>query len=235
KFFYKIVLWLQGNLNAFAMGPSGDRGSDDQQLIKDWLVSGNPASAKSLNRVFWAMSDGFVEGNEKEAIAANQPDLDLNYLGVGLQNAAYRVEAGGAGPAGTRTTIRLPAVNDSLYHGEWGVRNTCTHSDDVLKVGTGAVQAFTSVWTNYEDPNTADASTYPPSVYKRWDSTKPWASITEGYSIMDLVSSPRPNLSLVDTKGRSTYFSQVLWFLSRNSACQTANGQGIIALDVPNI
>src|SRR5439155_10048631 len=27
KFFYKIVLWLTGNLNAFSMGPSGTRGS----------------------------------------------------------------------------------------------------------------------------------------------------------------------------------------------------------------
>jgi len=235
KFFYKIVLWLQGNLNALAVGPQGTRGSDDQQLIKDWLVSGNPASAKSLNRIFWAMGDGFVEGNEKESVPGKQPDLDLNWLGVGLQNGAYRVEAGGAGAAGTRTTIRLPAANDSLYKGEWGVRNTCTHSDDVMKVGTGAVQAFSSVWTNYEDPNTADAVTYPASIYKKWDSSKPWAAITEGYSIMDLVTSPRPFLPNVDTKGRNTYFSQVLWFLSRNSACQTANGQGIVPLDVPNI
>ncbi len=238
KFFYKTVLWMQGVLNALAVGPQGTRGSDDQQLIKDWLLSGSPASAKSLNRIFWAMGDGFVEGNEKEGDLTKQPDLDLNYLGAVLENTAtpgYRVIAGPAGAAALRTTVRLSAANDSLYHGEWGVRNVCDRTNDVLKVGTGSVQAFTSVWLNYEDPNPGDAVTYPASIYKKWDSTKPWAAITEEYSIFDLVSSPRPSLSLVDTKGRNTYFSQVLWFLSRNSSCQIANGQGIIPLDVPNI
>jgi len=230
KAFYKIIFWLTGNLNAFHTGPSGDRGSDDQQLIKDWLLSGNPASPNSLNRVFWAMGDGYVEGNEKEPDLTKQPDLDLNYLGVGLQNGGYRLESGNAA-----TTITLNAKNDSLYHGVWGVRNTCTHSDDVLKVGLGAVAAQTSVWTEYQDPNTADAITYPAATYKKWDSTKPWAAITEGATIEDLVSSPRPHLGVVDSKGRHTYISQVLWFLSRNSSCQTANGQGLIPLDVPNI
>jgi len=210
------------------MGPSGARGSDDINLLKSWLAAGCQANVLCANRGFWAMGDGFVEGNEKEADLSKQPDLDLNYLGVALRNGAFRVESGL-----TRTTIRLPAANDSLYHGEWGVRNTCTHSDDVLQVGTGAVQTFSSVWTNYEDPNTLDAVTYPSSIYKKWDSSKPWAAITEGFSIMDLVTSPK-NVT-VDTKGRSTYFSQVLWYLSRNSSCQTANGQGIIPLDVPNI
>jgi hypothetical protein len=204
------------------MGPSGDRGSDDQQIIKDWLLSGNPAS---LNRVFWAMGDGFVEGNEKEADLTKQPDLDLNYLGVSLQNGGYRLESGNG-----RTTITVvPATGQAINDGTvYGVRNTCTHSDDVLKIGVGAVQANTSVFTNYEDPNTADAITYPASILKSHSAAKPWAAISEGYSIMDLM-----NRFGSDTRGRSKYFFEVLTKVFAG-VCPVV-GTPIVPLDVPNL
>ena len=222
KAFYKIILWFSGNLNAFSMGPSGDRGSDDQQIIKDWLLSGNPAS---LNRVFWSMGDGFVEGNEKEADLTKQPDLDLNYLGVSLQNGGYRLESGNG-----RTTITVvPATGQAINDGTvYGVRNTCTHSDDVLKIGVGAVQANSSVFTNYEDPNTADAITYPASILKSHSAAKPWAAITEGYSIMDLM-----NRFGSDTRGRSKYFFEVLTKVFAG-VCPVV-GTPIVPLDVPNL
>lgn len=222
KAFYKIVLWFQGNLNALALGPDGNRGSDDQQLIKDYLLSGNPST---LNRVFWAMSDGFVEGNEKEADLTKQPDLDLNYLGVQLQNGGYRQESGNS-----HTTITLtPNTGSLIADGTvYGVRNTCTHSDDVLKIGAGAVQSLTSVFTNYEDPNTSDAITYPSGILKTASAAKPWASLVEGYSIMDLM-----NRFGSDTRGRSKYFFEVLTKVF-GGVCTTV-GTPIVPLDVPNL
>jgi hypothetical protein len=225
KAFYKIVLFLTGNLNAFTMGPSGARGSDDQQLIKDWLVSGNPTT---LNRVFWAMGDGFIEANEKETDLTKHHDLDLNWLGVELQNGQYRQESGNA-----KTTITLvPPTTSPIYTGTpnsaYGVRNTCTHTDDVLKVGIGGVQAQTSVFMNYEDPNTADAITYPSTILKVHASAKPWSALTEGYSIMDLM-----NRFGSDTRGRSKYFFDVLTKVY-NAVCPLG-GPPVVPLDVPNL
>jgi hypothetical protein len=228
KGFYKTILWLSGNLSQSVMGPSGDRSSDDQQIIKDWLLSGSSASPFSLNRIFWAMGSGFVESNENEPDFWSQPDLDLNYLGVALQNGAYCVDSGNL-----KTTITVSGRNDSLYHGEWGLRSPCGHSNDVLGVGLGAVTASSYVWTDYEDPNPADGVTYPAGVYKKWRSTSPWAAITEGYSIVDLATSPRLT-PVVDTRGRSVYLGHVLCFLSRNSSCQVVAGTCLSPLDVPN-
>ena len=217
KAFYKVILWFTGNLNAYAVGPQGDRGSDDTQLIKNWLLSG---STSALNRVFWAMGDGFVEGNEKEGITSSQADLDLNYLGVALQNGGYRVESGDA-----KTTVNLtPAVGSSIAGGTiYGVRNTCDHSDDVLKVGIGAVQTLSSNFTYY-----GTTTTYPASVLKVWSAVKPWASVTEGFSIMDLMSRFGS-----DTRGRSKYFLDVL--TKQFGAVCPMSGSPVVNLDVPNL
>ena len=210
--FYKVILWFTGNLNAYAVGPQGDRGSDDTQLIKRWLLSGNTTT---LNRVFWAMGDGFVEGNEKEGDPLAQPDLDLNYLGVALLNGGYRIESGDA-----KTTVNLtPAVGSSIDSGSiYGVRNTCDHSDDVL----GAVQALSSPFTYY------GTTTYPASILKVWSASKPWASVTEGFSIMDLMSRFGS-----DTRGRSKYFLDVL--TKQFGAVCPMSGSPVVNLDVPNL
>jgi hypothetical protein len=222
KAFYKVVLWFAGNLNAFTMGPSGDRGSDDTQLIKDYLLSGSPVSA---NRAFFAVGDGFVEGNEKEDPLTGQHDLDLNYLGVELQNGQYRVESSNAA-----TTITLvPKTGGPIADGTvYGVRNTCTHSNDVLKVGVGAVQSFTSILTEYADPNPSDAITYPANILKSFNSSKPWIALTEGWTIMDLMSRFGS-----DTRGRSKFFFKV--FASVFGGVCPINGTPVVPLDVPNL
>lgn len=227
KAFYKIILWFQGNLNAFALGPSGTRSSDDTQLIKDWLLSANPLA---LDRVFWSMSDGFVEGALKEDPATGQASLLIDYLGVDLVNANYGIEAANVGH---HTITLTPQGGSGIDDGTvYGVRNTCTHTDDVLKVAAGKVQPLSTVFTNYEDPNTGDAITYPASIKKVPGTVLgtgyPWAAISEGYSIMDLM-----NRFGSDTRGRSKYFFEVLSKVF-GGVCPTV-GTPVVPLDVPNL
>ena len=217
KAFYKIIFFMTGNLNALAVGPQGNRGSDDQQLIKDYLLSGSPAT---LNRVFWANGDGFVEGMAKETDLTKQPDLLLNYLGAGLQSNEYRTDSGDA-----KTTIDLrPSLTSSINSGEiYGVRNTCNHTNDVLKVAIGAVQTLSSPFTYY-----GTTTSFAASILKTYSAAKPWAALTEGYSIIDLM-----NRFGSDTRGRSKYFLEVLT-KQFGGVCPVV-GTPVVNLDVPNL
>ncbi len=189
NFFYKIIVWLDGNLNTPTLGPYGDNSADDQQMLKDWMLGGSPAS---LNRAFWAMGDGFIEANENIPDPTKQPDFDLDYLGAGLASGAYAVYSDNV----TRTTIDMKPANGSAVDRDpsagvayvVGVRNTCTHTDDVLQVASGAVLSQTSVETFYEDPNPGDGVTYPSGIFKTFAPAKPWAALTDGFDILDLVS-----------------------------------------------
>ena len=239
KSFYKGIIWFSGHLDAALMGPQADRGSDDQALLKDWLVSGSPAS---LNRVFWAMGGGFVESNEKEADPSAQPDLDLNYLGTGIVNGNYRAESGLLIPY-----ITLNPFGSNLDPTAYLARNMCSHTNDVLKIGIGAVQSLSSVFLNYQDPNTADAITYPSSILKVRSAAKPWWSLTEGFALEDLTStralplpySSRPLSSgvsaaaLPDPHARARHMFYVA--AQQLAAGPILVGTPLVPLDVPNL
>src|SRR5207244_1467462 len=103
EFFYHMLVWLSGSLDALVMGPQNDRCPDDRQLVKDWMASGSTAAQ---NRAFWAIGNGLVESNEKEG---DPGGFDFAYLGAGLNNGAYQVASGI-----TKKTIDLPPANGSL-------------------------------------------------------------------------------------------------------------------------
>ena len=128
------------------------------------------------------------------------------------------------------TTIALtPAAGGPIVDGAvYGVRNTCSHTDDVLKVGAGAVQALTSVFMYYPNNPVYYPGPYPASILKVHSARKPWAALTEGYSIMDLMSRFG-----ADTRGRSKYFNEVFTKVFQG-VCPVA-GTPIVPLDVPNL
>ncbi len=229
KFFYKIIVWLDGNLNTPTFGPYGDNSEDDQQMMKNWLLSGSPAA---LNRALWITGDGFIEANENIPDNTKQPDFDLNYLGAGLASGKYGVYSGNV----NKSTIDLKPANGSALDQDasanvnpiYGVRNTCTHTDDVLQVASGAVLSQTSVETFYEDPNPSDAVTYPSGIFKTFAAAKPWAALTDGFDILDVV-----NRFGSDSRGRLRYYNDVITRVFAG-LCPNA-GSPVVPLDVPNV
>jgi len=221
EFFYKILLYLNGNLNGNLLGPYDDRSTDDVKMIENWLKDGNTST---LNRVFITTGDGFVENND--LLGGAQSGLNSSYLGVSLQSPAYRNDSGI-----TTNTVDLTPVNPGALFvaGKyWGVRNTCQHTDEVLDIAAGPVAAFTSRLASYPDPDVNDSKLFTAVMLKAWNTNSPWAAMTCGFDILDLVSRFG-----IDSKGRSSFFYDVFTKVF-NGVC-TVTGTPIVGLDVPNL
>src|SRR5262249_39791178 len=109
-----------------------------------------------------------------------------------------------------------------------GVRNTCLHTDDVLKVGGGAVVGLTTPMTDYQGQGGNPSTKYHASIYKDFSSSFPWISLIDGFDLSDVVSRFGS-----DSKGRLKYYNNVLTKVF-NGLCPNA-GSPIVPLDVPNI
>jgi hypothetical protein len=117
--YYKLMLYLSGDLNSGVLGPYRNKSQNDAGLIINWLLSGDPAIQ---NRGFWAMGDGFVE----DCWNSSNPEqwALLGYLGVDLQNPSYTLQTGN-----TDNLVALRSIG--AYQGKsrdefFGVRSACT-------------------------------------------------------------------------------------------------------------
>ena len=226
--YYKMIFIMSGDLNSGILGPFPNRSQDDCGLLTNWLQNA-AAPPAPLNRAFWAMGDGFVEDGVQEDNC--QLNLLTDYLGVDLDNPNYIVVSGD-----TESTIDVSPTNviggavGTPYHGDqYGVRNVCLWSNDVL------------LRTAVPSPNTADATFYGPSkkgpgtqflsgvARNSRTASRAYLSLVDGWDIEHLTS-----VNDFDTRGRLRYFAAVFANLFGSVSGCTINGTPLISLDVPS-
>jgi len=194
--YYNIIFHMPGDLNTQVLSPMGQRTANDVLLYKDWLESGQTDVA--ANRGFYAVGDGFVEDAilTPTSTAAHQ-DLMQVTLGVDLESNSYQALALNNDAVHDMSTLAVAGLSPHDY----GIRNVCLWTNDVLKVTTGVVSSeYQGSGGGVQNPGT-----YPSGVYHAWTPTEPYISLVDGWDIEHLTGQGD-----VSTGGRLYYYQQVL-------------------------
>lgn len=223
---YKVVAVLSGDLNSGQVGPWGNRGERDANILVNFL---DPAQSGSPPpRGLLLEGHGFAE-NEKNTYDANTTDnaihntLMANFMGATLRDPSYQLLSGNqTGCADLLTTAQMTGTAD-IY----GNINTCFYSADVL-VRNGAVSEAADVM-EYENTG-ANAPVIPPPVaaVKHTASVaNNWVGLMSALDILNLTS------RYCDSGyGRLVYYYNMLNTVF-GSICQLGTGTPALTLDTP--
>ena len=206
--YYKIIVFMSGDLNHGILGPYPNRSQDDIAILRDWLQSGNPI-ASNLDRGLWAIGNGFIESNYGEGSGSPQDNFDTNYLGVDLRNSSYVLETGNSELVPDLLPMGLPSAAGEIF----GVRSRCLWTNDVLARSPG-LSGETFDLAAYEQPS-FPLLTLTSSVFKRHNGSRPWSSLVDGFDIEDLTSRFDAN-----SMGRLRYTFGVLTSTDFGAVCQ---------------
>jgi hypothetical protein len=221
KAYYRLMLFMSGDLNGSILGPFNNKSQNDVGILRDWLLSGDPTTP---NRGLWAIGNGLIQSNVNEGASSSQVAFDTDVLGVDLRNASYVLESGN-----TETTPDLTpsaTITGSSGAGDVvGVRSRCLWTNDVLIRSPGlSGETFDGAAYEASGPGPFPISS---TVIKRHTALRPWISQVDGFDLRDLTTRFDAN-----TKGRMRYFNDVLTNIF-GALCVTV-GTPMIVLDVPS-
>lgn len=231
--YYTMMFMFSGDLNLSVLGPFDQRSQDDVGVISNWLTGGSTSAPG--NRAFWGMGDGFVESNDAEGIGSPQAIFNADILGVALRENSYTVSSSnsevvpdlissssittaGGGPCPYPSGCNFVGRN-------WGVRNQCTWTNDVLEADpVSLVAADMAPGNKYED---RPGSPYQSGMLKSFSTLHPWVALVDGYDLENLTG-----INDISSGGRTEYFAAALANVF-GQVCGIA-GTPVISLDVPN-
>ena len=200
--YYRILLITTGDLNSSIFGPFNDKSSDDETMIESWLLGASSGSHRGI----WLMGDGAVESLEG--------DPWLNNLSVSLFNKSYAIASGNPLFCVDLVTHSPITTNGDIY----GVRSSCTFTNDVLGVEAGGVNAAEYTETG--------GGPYVATVFHDAISPNFWQSLVDGYDIEHLRSR-----FCDQSVGRLAYFYNA--FTNIYAKIWAIAGNPLITLDAP--
>jgi len=193
--YYDIILTFTGDLNSSVYGPFSNKSQNDILVMQNFLLSGTGVSPITCDRGFWAGGDGFAEALAFSGSAAISGFL-TGYLGANLLDENYLRASGNTKfSADVFPTSEIDPGLKDIY----GLRNACTFTLDVVENNPGL--ATTAVAAYYEAISPDPANSWPAAVVKKFDVSKPWVALTEGWNIN--VFRSRNEIS---SRGRLAYY-----------------------------
>jgi hypothetical protein len=160
--------------------------------MQNFLLAGSAVAPG--DRGFWGGGDGFAEALAFGGAATS--GFLTQYLGVNLIDENYlRASGNTAFSADVIPTSEIDPGLKDIY----GLRNACTFTLDVIENNPGL--ATTAVAAYYEAIAPDPANSWPAAVVKKFDVTKPWVALTEGWNIN--VFRSRDEIS---SRGRLAYY-----------------------------
>jgi len=192
--YYKMVLWMSGDLNSGDLGPFTNAGQDDIGLIEDFLTYN---ASSETPRGFWAIGHGFVESEDWGGTDVHTTFV-TNYLATSLRDASYFALSG----MPSTTQCDLTPTSVITTGGEvYSVQNSCLWTYDVLNVNAGvsgatAASYYEPLGTNYP---------YVSGVYAPSTTGHPFITLVDGWDFYTMFSQGGGN-----TVGRLQYFMNVL-------------------------
>jgi hypothetical protein len=167
--YYRVLMILTGDLNSAILGPFNDKSQDDERIIREFLLG----AGVSAHRGIFIQGDGFVEATDGSAL--------LPLLGVAFRHPSYLQLSGNINPCPDLVTTSAITTTGDLY----GVRTTCTFTNDVLDLDGPDAAAAT-----YYDPVGANPflAPYISGVFKDAIAPNYWQSLVDGWNIFNLRS-----------------------------------------------
>jgi hypothetical protein len=193
--YYKMVLWMSGDLNTTVLGPDANIGQDDVGLLEDFLSYN---ADKDAPRAFWAIGNGFVQSEDWKDTWVHT-EFVTNYLGVSLRDASYFAIQGQA--SAIKQTDLTPTSVITTGGEVYSTTNTCLWTNDVLRVNSGVEGATPA---SYYEPIGANYP-YVAGVYAPSNDGHPYITLVDGFDFNTLFSHGSDN-----TVGRLQYFMNVL-------------------------
>jgi hypothetical protein len=218
--YYKVLFALFGDLNSSDLGPFTDKTADDVEAFQDYMLG-----ATGSNKVaVWIGGNGIAESNFNEDIY--QETLNTDYFGMDLNFPGYR--AASLNPAQAADLIPTAALVGAAHASDiYGVRNSCTYTQDVLILNSGGVP---EVSTGAEYQNVGANGPYVAVSVKPATATRPWIAVAEGYDIATVTS--RFDIS---SYGRLAYYYNALFNLAAQLSGCNLVGTPVTTLDVPGL
>lgn len=218
--YYKVVFALFGDLNSGLLGPVTDKTADDVKAFEDFMLGATTANPVGV----WVGGNGFAESNWNWDFY--QEDLQTLFFGMDLNFPGYR--AASLNPAQAADLIPTSALVGAAHASDiYGVRNSCTYTQDVLILNPGGVP---EVVTGAEYQNVGANGPYIAVSVKPISVARPWVAIAEGFDIATVTS--RYDIT---SYGRLAYYYNALGNVFAGiSGCQVV-GAPINVTDVPGL
>lgn len=214
--YYRVLLILTGGLNTGALtGPFNDRSQDDTEIIRQFVVSATAGNKRFL----YCQGDAYVED-----LSGNGNTVVEGILSVALREASYLRFSGNSKACVDLIPTSVITTNGDIY----GIRNTCTQTEDVLLPQGDGVPA------SYYDPVGANPLNAP-YVAGVFTNSEPagnpnnhWKALIDGFDTGLLRS------RLCDkTYGRMAYFFNAFTHIW-GSLCSVV-GAPQLTTDTPNV
>jgi hypothetical protein len=176
--YYRVVTLLTGDLNSSLLGPFVNRSQNDIALLNDYLTA---SGGTPQPRGIFVQGDGF--GQSEKATGGIDPQHTAfltDKLGVIFRNASYQSLSNNISDC-----AELLQTNALTHSGDiYGVRNTCTFSNDVYNRNPALSEATEGAF--YE--NVGLNGPYVSDVVKTAVPLRNWVAVTSGYEIEHLFS-----------------------------------------------
>ena len=189
--YYRMLFLMFGNLNNVSFGAVANRGSQDIQIVQDFLLyNANQNSPRGI----WVMGDGFVEAHT--GVSALHTAFLSQNLAVSLDNPSYFDKSGSSVLFPDLIPTSVINTSGAVYTAE----NSCLWTNDVLIPNdvVGGVPA--SKYQNLGACVDCISGVYAPST-----AGHPYVSLMDGWDMANMFSRRGGN-----TVGRMGYFMDVL-------------------------
>jgi len=195
--YYKVLLILSGDLNSGILGPFGDRGANDLDLLNKFMLVGlgNPPQKKAV----LIEGDGFVESewnSSHDPWLADMFGVAPKYNGTGDPQFSYKAWSGNSAQYADLITAG-PIAGDVLSMG-----NSCLWTGDVLDPVANGTNPQVSAYYQNTGPN--NHGPYVAGVYTPIQTGKFYESYVDGWNIAHVFRAT--DFSSI---GRIGYFARV--------------------------
>jgi hypothetical protein len=192
--YYKMILWMSGDLNTTILGPATNMGQDDIGLLTNFLTYN---ASSETPRGFWAIGNGFVESEDWGGTDVHTTFV-TNYLAASLRDASYYALQGMSSVA---QPDLIPTSVITTGGEVYAVQNSCLFTNDVLNVNAGVSGATPASY--YQ--NIGANGPYVSGVYAPSTTGHPFITLVDGWDFYNMFSQGGGN-----TVGRMQYFMNVL-------------------------
>ncbi len=221
--YYKVLLFLTGDLVSGIFGRFVNNGQDDIALLDDFLRNPAPGDINTTRRALIAEGSGFVQSETATgSMSLNAGHLALlrDDLGVTLRAASYSFPSGNFAPLVGLTN----AAAGPIPGGSYSLASPCTAGNDVLAVAPGAAGGVPASY--YE--NAGLNGPYIASVHVPVQpGTTIYESFVDGWNLERIY-----NTAGTSTTGRFAYYMRLLSQVGGFTGCQLT-GPCLCTLDVP--
>jgi hypothetical protein len=227
--YYRILLFLTGDITSGIFAPFVNNGQDDDALLHDYMRNPAPGDLGTTRRAVLVEGSGFVQseyatgslsGNAAHlALLRDDLGVTIRTDGAGDPEYSYTAWSGNFTPSTTVTTTGSgPASGLAVT-----IDNPCTAGHDVLDIAPGSAGGLASAYY----PNVGTNGPYIASVFTPRQPGTIYESLVDGWNIERISGVDGSSCST----GRGAYFWRLLTEVAAATGC--AISEPCVALDVP--